>query len=230
MATRGLLPIGVPRRDEPAQARFKIDVRLRRVRRCRSSRACACSGCRTSASTNVTITHRTQTMGSGGTPRPTAIRPPTRWSPRPTTWTSITRRSACPESITRSTSRSGTTTAAAGDRPQSVDPGPVSKHAVPGPRHVALAAEDLFRARYPVDTASIDAGASRRPWLITVATSSGQCRGTTNWRRAPREHSRSKLSGSIGIAKSLSSRPATAAGSGVPTATSDLRWCTLDWR
>ncbi len=157
MATRALLPVGVPRRDGPAQARFEIDVRLRRVRRYRSSRSCAGSGCRTSASTNVTMTHCTQTIGSGGAPRPTAIRPPTRWSPRPTTWTSITRRSASPESITRSTSRSGTTTAAAGDRPQSVDPGPVSNHAVLGRRHIALAAEDLLQAHDLVDVASIDA-------------------------------------------------------------------------
>ncbi len=41
MATRALLPVGVPRRDGPAQARLEIDVRLRRVRRCRSSRSCA---------------------------------------------------------------------------------------------------------------------------------------------------------------------------------------------
>ncbi len=34
---------------------------------------------------------------------------------------------------------------------------PVPKHAVLGPRHVALAAEDLLQARYPVDAASIDA-------------------------------------------------------------------------
>jgi len=65
--------------------------------------------------------------------------------------------SASPESITRSKSRSGTTTAAAGDRPQIVDPGPVSKRAVLGPRHIALAAEDQLQARDLVDAASIDA-------------------------------------------------------------------------
>ncbi len=76
----------------------------------------------------------------------------------PSTWTFITRRSASPESITRFTSRSGTTTAAAGDRPQSVDPGPVSNHAVcSAGGHRARGGGPAPSARSRRDVASIDA-------------------------------------------------------------------------
>lgn len=121
-------------------------------------------------------------------------------------------------------------TAAAGDRPQSVDPGPVSNHAVLGPRHVALSVEDMLQARYLVDAASIDAEGLVSAMAYHGGNLMGPMPETTNWRHVPREHSRSKISSSIGIAKSLSTRPAAAAGSGVPTATSDLRWCTPGWR
>lgn len=117
-------------------------------------------------------------------------------------------------------------TAAAGDRPQSVDPGPVSNHAVLGPRHVALAMEDMLQARYLVDAASIDAEGLVSAMAYHGGNLIGPMPETTDWRHAPREHPRSKTSSSIGIARSLSTRSATACGSGVPTATSDLRWCT----